>query len=52
MDLKINYNLKHRYITMLASTEKIYSCFVKQIESQLHIKLSDALTQDKLVTCS
>ena len=34
---------------MLAPTEKMYNCFVIQIESQLNIKLSDALTQDKLV---
>jgi hypothetical protein len=31
------------------SSIKVYNCFVKQIESQLNMKLSDALLQDKLV---
>jgi hypothetical protein len=31
------------------SSIKVYNCFVKQIESQLNMQLSDALLQDKLV---
>jgi hypothetical protein len=42
MSLKIKEIYSIDNTNMLASTEKIYNCFIKPTETQLNMKLSDA----------